>query len=281
LSPEEHASPQLPASDLLAYSRFNQVLRSWFWRYYDHLGHLILYNLGWFLTCFLIGWAPARLDLLISPRSGESHLNPWALYLLFVVECGFSVGWAYLIFRVFNLVETSFSEFWRGALHFLPKAIGLSAISGLVLGLVFYNVRFYYLLGFSHWQNMTMAGVIGWFGLFWMSSFLYQWPILFFQDPPFFKIIYRSFLLTMANGLGSLGILLFLGSCFCFFTLSLVLWFFLGFVFFFSFQCVLLEKHFLRYKIIYGDKPLEPFLERLQGESQRGWRDFLKPWDSR
>ena len=281
MTPAEPKPSEIPNSDLLSYTQFPQVLRSWFWRYYDHLGHLVLYNLGWFLTLFAAAWLSAHFKLWISFSPDGPQVKPWGLYLIFMIESGLSIAWAYLIFRIFNLAEGSFLEAWKGAFHYLPKALGLSALSGSVLVLGFYNIRFYYLSGFSHVQNMAMAGVIVWLIFFWISAALYHWPILFFQDPPFLKILYRSFLLAMANGLGSLGIFLFLVLCFCLFSISIVLWFFLGFVFFFSFQCVLLEKHLLRYKITFGDKPLESFLDSLKAERQRGWRDFLKPWENR
>jgi len=44
---------------------------------------------------------------------------------------------------------------------------------------------------------------------------------------------------------------------------------------------VALEKHFLKYRITYEDKPLEELVDILDRERQRGWRDFLRPWENR
>lgn len=281
MGPADPGIPTDRTTDPFPYTRFPRLLHSWFWRYYDHLGQLVLCNLAWFILSFALGWLFQRFGPLVLIQSTGFKINPLALYLFFLAESGLSIPFAYLIFRTFNFKELPLAEWGQGTLHFLPKAIGLSALSGIILGLVLFNLRYYYQSGLGHWQNMVMAGLVGWFLFFWVSSMLYQWPILFFQDPPFFKIIYRSFLLVMSNGLGSFGILAFLGAFFFFFSAAMIPWFFLGSVFFFSFQCVMLEKHLLRYKITFEDKPLETFLESLELEHQRGWRDLLKPWESR
>ena len=263
---------------LLEYSSWTNIFRSWFWRYYDHLGHLILYNLGWFSTCFFIGWLAFHYGLVGS----AGKINLLGIYLFFLLETAISVGWAYLVFSVFNSDEESWAHVLTGVRKYFWKAMGLSALSGLATGFALYNVHFYFFLKSSHrFLDFALMGIVGWLLLFWLSSTLYQWPILFFQNPPFLKIFYRSFLLAMANSFVSLGILIFFAACFFLFSLSMVPWFFLGMTFFFSFQCVALEKHFLRYKIIYGNHSMENFLEILERERQRGWRDFLRPWENR
>jgi uncharacterized membrane protein YesL len=262
----------------LEYSRWVDILRSWFWRFYDHLFRLVLYNLGWFLTCFVIGWVGWHGGLFGDVKS----INLLGLYSIYMLESTASIGWAYLIFKIFIEGEGSFLDVWKGYKKYFLKAVGLSALSGFVLGLALYNIRFYFLLQNSHkLLDLMLAGFIFWFSIFWVSSMLYQWPILFFQNPTFLKIFYRSFLLVLGNGLVSLGILVFLVACFFLFWIAPFLLFFIGMVFFFSIQCVALEKQYLRYKITYRDKPLEPFLEILEYERKRGWREFLRPWENR
>jgi hypothetical protein len=273
-------SPKNVISDavLLDYSSWPNIFRSWFWRYYDHLGHLILYNLGWFISCFTIGWLVLHYDLVGSIE----QINLLGLYLLFLLEAAVSIGWAYLVFNVFNSGEESWSNIFRGFRRYFWKAMGISALSGLVIGFALYNIHFYFFMNSSHrFLDFMFMGIVFWMLLFWLSAALYQWPILFFQNPPFLKIFYRSWLLALANSFVSLGILIFFTICFCLFSLSVVPWFFLGITYFFSFQCVALEKHFLRHKIIYGDNSIEAFLEILERERQRGWRDFLRPWENR
>jgi hypothetical protein len=109
----------------------------------------------------------------------------------------------------------------------------------------------------------------------------YQWPILFFQNPPLEKLLCRSFLITLGSGPSSLFLLFFSAASAFLFFLGPFLWFFTGFVFLFSLYVVALEKHLLRYKITYRDKPIEDFLESIDIERQRGWRDIFKPWETR
>lgn len=249
----------------------------WFWRYYDHLGHLLIYNLGWFLTCFSVGWAPIYFGKL--GTIGKIHYP--ILYGLFLVESIFSVGWAFLVFKLFIQREASMIDLWLGLKKYLVKALGVAALSGLVTGIGIFSILFYFHLNSSHrFLDLLLMGFAFWALLFWISSVLYQWPILFFQNPPFFKIYYRSFLIVLSNGLLSLGILAFFSLSALVMFLAPFLWFFIGMVFFFSLPCVALEKQFLRYKITYGDKPLGPLLESLDRERERGWRDLLKPWEN-
>jgi len=212
----------------------------------------------------------------------KKNINILGLYSIYLLESIVSIGWAYLIFKIFIEREGSFIDIWRGLKKFFLKAVGLSAVSGFVLGLALYNIRFYFLIQSSHRIiDLLLVGFIFWFLLFWISAMLYQWPILFFQNPAFLKIYYRSFLLVLGNSLVSLGILAFFAGCFVLLWIAPFLLCFIGMVFFFSFQCVALEKQYLRYKITYGDKQLEPFLELLDYERRRSWREFLRPWENR
>lgn len=272
-SPSQFSSPETSS-----YSRLVDVFTSWFWRFYDNLFRLILLNLGWFLTCFGIGWIGWRLGLV----GGPERFNFLGICSLFLIEIIGSVGWAFLVFKIFNDGHASIGDLRSGMRKYFWKALGVSTISGPLIGIALYNIRFYFHLQSTHrFLDLILAGFIFWILLFWISATLFQWPILFFQNPPFWRIIYRSCLLVLGNGLTSLGVLVFFASCFFFFTLVPFLWFFIGPVFFFSFQCVLLEKHYLKYKITYEDKPLEPFLELLERERERGWRDILRPWENR
>ncbi len=272
------SSQDPPNLSTLEYSRWVDVLRSWFWRFYDNLFHVVIYNLGWFLTCFGTGWVCWHTGLF----GDEKNINVLGFYALYLLESIVSIGWAYLVFRVFIEGEGFFLDIWKGFINFYLKALGISALSGFVLGLALYNIRFYFLFQSSHRLfDFILVGFIFWFLLFWISAMLYQWPILFFQNPPFFKVFYRSFLLVLGNGLVSLGILVFFACWALLFWIAPFLIFFIGMVLFFSFQCVVLEKQYLRYKITYGDKPLRPFLELLDYERKRGWREFLKPWENR
>jgi hypothetical protein len=276
------APPSDPAEPVLSgYCRLRDVLRSWFWRYYDHLGHLLVYNLAWFLTCLIVAWFPFHSGLIGhgSSFTVQDYLLFWALYLL---ECAVSVGWAHLVFKTFIQGEGSLADVPGGFRHYFWKAMGLSIVSSLILGTGFYNLRFYFLLNGPHrLGSYLLLGVVFWILLFWSSSMLYQWPVLFFQNPPFFKILYRSSLLVLSDGLRSFAVLALFALCFLCFWWAPFLWIFIGPVSFFSFQSVMLEKQYLRYKITYKERPVPQVLEQLDKERQRGWRDFLRPWETR
>jgi hypothetical protein len=260
------------------YSRWPDIVRSWFWRYYDHLGHLLIYNFLWFLMVFAIAWIGWHNGWIGSLEK----LNPVGLYGLYLIECIVSVGWAYIVFRMFNGCESSLKDYWPGTKKYIWKALFVSAISGGIVGLALFNIRFYIsLMNRFHIIHFLLAGLVLWILLFWLSTMLYQWPILFFQNPSLWKIFYRSALLVLGNSGVSFTIFLFFILSFSLSILAPVAWFFIGFVYFFSFQCVTLEKNFLKYKITYEDKQLDSFLESLDQERKRGWRDFLRPWENR
>jgi len=102
----------------------------------------------------------------------------------------------------------------------------------------------------------------------------------FFSEPAFLQNLLQVHYLVLSNVFLSLGILAFFALSVIVMLFAPFLFFFIGLVFFFSFQCVVLEKQFLRYKITFGNKPLGPFLEQLDFEKERGWRDFFKPWET-
>lgn len=267
-----------PPTDLTPYSKWPEVFRSWFWRFYDHLFQLIFYNFGWALTCLSVSWLFFHFGWIdVTSRIQFIHV-----YLLYLVENALSIGWAYVVFQIFFEGHAKPSDIWVGFRKYFLKATVVSGASGLVIGLATYNIYFYFFLENAH-RFLSFSSMVFtcWALLFWLISCLYQWPILFFQNPPIHKIFYKSFLLVLGNGLTSLLTLAFFIVCFGLFSAVLFPWFFIGAVFFFSFQCVTLEKNLLKYKIIYKDAPLEPFLHFLDNERQRSWRHFFKPWENR
>lgn len=281
MAPNSVTSPIDALPEISLYSRWPEIFRSWFWRFYDHLFSLIFYNFVWVLSCFFIGWVWVHFRWVeISKELNLIWL--FKIYFLYLVESGFSVGWAYLVFKMFIEGQGGLKDIWIGTQKYLVKATGISAVSGFLGCLGLYNLHFYFsFFNTNRYLVILLAAFTMWVLLSWLSTCLYQWPILFFQNPPFFKIFYKATLLALGNGLVSLGILFFFVICFGFFFIVPFSLFFIGLVFFFSFQCVALEKNFLKYRITYGDKALGPFLEYLEVERQRGWRELLKPWGNR
>jgi len=271
-SPDEISSEV----DVSSYSHWHDILRSWFWRYYDHLFLLIFYNFCWFSSCFGVGWLAGFWGIL----NRNQHWNWPAIYLVYVLECAVSVPWALAVFKIFIEDTVSFSELWTGIRLYFWKALASTALSGLVLALALYNLRFYSTLQVSSriWIFILMGFVVTVF-LYGLMMTFYQWPILFSQNPPLGKLLYKSFLITLGTGPNSLFLLLFSAVSVFLFFLGPFLWFFTGLVFLFSLHVVALEKHFLRYKITYQNKPLAEFLKSMDIERQRGWRDIFKPWE--
>ena len=242
------------------------------------MGRLLLYNFIWFSSFFLVGWIPVHYGWFGTFE--KTHIL--RIFPFFLIESCVSFVWAFLVFHIFNQSETDFRGAWFGIRNSFFKGITVSMVSGLVLSLSIYSIRFYFFLKiFNPLFNILIIGFIFWVVTFYFLSALYHWPVLFFQNPPLKEIFYKSILLVLGNKSISLSALFFFMVSFFFFWFAPFLWFFLGFVFFFSFQCVMLEKQFLRYKITYENKPLIPFLELLDQERKRGWRNFLKPWENR
>jgi hypothetical protein len=274
------SSPEVIPSEinLSSYSRWQDIFRSWFWRYYDHLFQLTFYNFGWFSTCLGVGWLASSLGIL----SRNQQWNWLTIYLVFVLECAISIPWALAIFKIFIEEKITLSNFRIDLRNYFLKALATTTLSGLVLGLALYNVRFYYTFQVSSrfWVFILM-GFVATIFLYVLIMTFYQWPILFFQNPSLRKLFYKSFLTTLGTGPQSLLLLVLSMLAVFLFVLAPFLWFLIGFVFLFSLYVVALEKHFLRYKITYQDKPIGDLLKSMDQERQRGWRDIFRPWELR
>ncbi len=192
-----------------------------------------------------------------------------------------SLGWAHLVFKIFIEGNGSFIDVWLGVKKYIFKGLGVSILSGFVIALAFFNIRFYFILGSAHrFTDFLLMGFSCWILFFWLLGSVYHWPILFFQDPPFLKIFYKSFLLGVGNSAASIGLLAIFFVFVTLFSIFWPLWFLIGCVFLFSFHCVTLENQLLRYKITYENRPMGQFLEILDREQQRGVHELLKPWEN-
>ena len=254
----------------------SSVFRSWFWRYYDHLGRLILINIVWFFLVLVPTWICCHWSGVVSREKTQLVL----LLIVFLFDISFTILCAYLVFSIFYVESNYFDNIWPGILKFWTKAVFLFFLWVVFAVLALYNVRYYLetqrVLGIAGW---VLGVLFLWVLFFCLSSVLYQWPLLFFQNPPFIKILYKSFLLVFDNYLVLLLVWIY-GVGFVFlFTILPVLWIFFGFVFFFSFQCMLLEKHMLKYGVVYQKKDRSLVLAIWEKEKKRSWRELLKPWE--
>lgn len=267
------SSPPDASPDLLS---FFALVKSWFVRYYDHLIPLVGINVGWFLACGALPYWLLRDKIILA----DGRWNPWVAVPLLAWVLSATLAAARGVFLLLNEGVLVWDAFRTGWLGFWWKASLLFLIWGGVLFLGLYNLYFY-----IHWNpwgrfvEWIFCGTIVWFLAFWAACFLFLWPVLLFQKPPFFKIFYKAFLLVLESPFESMAFLLLYLALFLLFCLVPAGWILLGFVFFFSFQCMLLEKRLLRYKITYQDKDYEDFLAFLARENQRDWKYFLKPWE--
>jgi hypothetical protein len=264
--------------DLSPYTGWSCILASWFWRFYDRLFTLILLNFGWFFSMFAVGWIAFHFNWV----EAAEGFSLWKAYLLLVVESAVSVGWASAVFKLFQGGTPGVPEVWIGLKKYLWKAVLLAGVSWFIVVLAAYNIRFYFYMGKSGGLPVLfLAGFVIWMLAFWAATMLYQWPVLFFQDPPVRKVLYRSCLLAVESG-WSLAVNLAAIACAAFlFTLLPFLWFFIGLTALFSLQCVVLEKALLKHKITYLDRPLEEMVGLLEKERKRNWRELLRPWEHR
>ncbi len=270
-----------PPKELFLYSRPVEIFRSWFWRFYDNLFHLIFYNLFWAFSCLGIGWLFARFNFFKITK----EIDFISFLLIFIVGSIMSIGWAHLVFRIFIYGEGEIKDFWIGIEKYIFKATGVSIVSGIFIASTVFNIRFYFNLSIInnlHWfTDYLLMGLSFWILVFWLLGSIYYWPILFFQNPPFFKIFYKAFLLVVGNFLVSVEILAIYVIFIILFSFIWPLWFFVGGAFLFSLQCVTLEKQLLMYRITYRNKSLGTFLEILDSEQRRGWNEFYKPWENK
>lgn len=271
-------SPEISLEEAQRLSSFPAIVKSWFCRYYDHLLALVLMNSLWALLCLGPTFVLFHFGFLF--KAGQ--WNAGAVAGLGFWGINISILTARVVFQVLNEGGFSWEVFKEGLGQAWLKALGLFLIWAGVIGWSGYNLYFY-----SHWNPLAgswkwfLSGLILWFFVFWLSCFFYLWPILFFQNPPFFRIFYKSFLLVFENQFFLFLYLISFLALFFLFSLIPAGWLLLGFVFFFSIQCMLLEKHFLRYKIIYRDKDYSSFLTFLVEENKRDWKYFLRPWENK
>ena len=262
-----------PLDESQALSSFSALVKSWFVRYYDHLISLVGINVVWFLAC---GALPYWLlhDKIIS-ADGQGNL--WGAAVLLFWALSATAAAARGVFLLLNEGGLSWDSFRAGWFESWWKASLLFLIWGGMLFLGVYNLYFY-----IHWNpwgkfvEWIFCGMIVWFLAFWASCFFFLWPVLFFQKPLFSRFSIRHPYWCWKASFESLAFLLLYLALFFLFCLVPVTWILLGFVFFFSFQCMLLEKRLLRYKITYEDKDYDDFLAFLGRENQRGLEVLLE-----
>jgi len=256
-----------------------QILHSWFWRLYDHLGILVLCNSLWFAGLMSLLWSFKKTGCLGTLQSPGLP----GLLCLYLLSAFYSVGWSYGVFRIFTGQGFKFRNYWEGVKLFSIRAVFLSGVWAGVALLSYWNFRLFPTL-IKQWEvgGYLMEGLSFWVILFWFSMSFFQWPLLYFQDVSSFKVIKRSFLLVLGNSLLSFALVAGLIAISSFLSFFFVVgWVFVGMTVVCSLPVVALEKILLKYRITLFDQPLLPLLEIMETERKRGWRELLKPWEYR
>ncbi len=258
---------------------WKQILHSWFWRLYDHLGILVLCNALWFSGLMVLGLFFNKMGWI---GSFQNPQLPGCL-ILYLLSSYYSVGWSYSVFRIFTGQEFKLKNYWEGSRLFFLRAVFLSALWSGVALLSYWNFRIFPSI-VKEWgvAGYILEGLSFWVILFLLSSALFQWSLLFSQNISAFRTIKKSFLIVLGNSLLSLGLLTGLLTVLFFFTIFFVVgWALMGLVLMVSLPIVALEKILLKYNITLLNQSLLPLLEELEVERKRGWRELLKPWEYR
>jgi hypothetical protein len=260
------------------YLGIRAIFQSWFWRYYDFLWTIMFINLVWIASIVGLGFWGWK----VMERFSLEYQKFIIVGIDLTVMGWLSLICAYSVFKI--VIERTFDiqDIWRNMRKFWMKGLILFFLWIGMIGLTIFNIYFYF-----HWAHVSkfvgdaLAVLVGWIFLVGLGTITYQWPLLFFQNLSIGKIWYRSFLLFLENNILIMVVLISEVVLSLIFSIALPIWLIAGLAFFFSFHCVLLEKHLLKHKITYNDQELAEVLQILEIEKKRTFRDILKPWESK
>lgn len=257
---------------------FPEVIRSLFWRFYDHLSFLLPLNFLWIGSLWLLS---LLVEKVIRPLpTGRPWL--WEGCAVLVIGSLLSVGWSFMVFQAMNHGGVQWRWFWDGTRKFMPKGLVTACLFWAGMGWGVYDLFFLWQKAPTHpWIGFGLMSLVAWVMLCWVAIGLFLWPLLFFQDPPIPRLFYKAFLLAWDLGPQVPLYLAFVLSLAALFTVFWPLWFLGGAAFLFAFQCIALEKRLSKYRIFFEGIPPEDFLRRSQRERERNWRDLLRPWETK
>jgi len=259
----------------------SSILRACFWRSYDSLGTLVA--LGAAGSAFSAGvlWVLSKL---------------WTRSPLPLVRMGLLSAGALVLSAVLALLgRKAFSCFmdpperWR-PVHpgrWLTDTGRIFLLEGgtLLLGaLCFNNLALYFDLARQGnrwgWVLAAFAGMI--LGLLALSS-IWHLPLLFFRPDPAWRVAWRAFLLLLSNPLETVLLGLVTGGAWLLmgFVPAAQVGLVLGLPFLLALPTTALEKILWTYRITREALPPQSVWDRWSREAKRGWRDILKPWETR
>jgi hypothetical protein len=163
------ATPEPPQSSVILPARLGRTLRIGFRAAWDSLGFVVASSLSLFaVLCVpltLIGAARMR---------GVAAVLGGIAYLLLVPPVYAGVCW--LVHKVFEHDEPSYSDLWHGVRRLYIKAVALGTLQLLVTTVLAANILFY--LSRGSFAFLLLAIGFGYLLLFWQMNTVYQWPLL-------------------------------------------------------------------------------------------------------
>lgn len=272
---------------------FRRILLGFFWDTYDHLGHILLVNVFWFIFNLL---GLTVLYFLLKYTTGFN-----LLWILLLIPLGiFAVTTAGLFAYTRQLMEVkdnSIKQFFIGMKQYYRKALAIVLIHVFIFILVIVNMNFYIQLrGNMRMVGVVLAGIAFWCGVLVALESLYAFAILVQHNLGIKKTLKRSFLIVLDNLWITIGIFIFLLS---FLVLSLFSG--VGLVLFMMAGIAMLGNNAI-YEIMTkyekkpevvpvlapGEKPTswKQILDQEKADQEpkwrhdnRGWKDIFRPWD--
>jgi hypothetical protein len=254
------------------------VSRSLFWRYYGSLGRLTLLN---------VVWGAALAALLYSLRVLGAHDHPtWRVLLLALLGLAFfsvvSASFGRAAFGVFVGKGFRWEDVGFGFRRFALDTFILSLLLLFPIVFLVNNLALY------------MKGVVQGSWVAWALSFLdlvllvplalgsvWLFPMLFFREDGAFRAMKRSLWMVLGHPWTSFMLLVWSGMIAAFYVMAPVAGLLLGGTLLLGGPSTALEKLFWGYRISFQGRALEEVQARWDEEAAKGWRDILRPWESK
>jgi len=254
------------------------VSRSLFWRYYGSLGRLTLLNLLWgvpaYLTFYLLGHLQAWF-----PHGGGAWV---VLGVSLLALCVLSVGCGRVVFGVFVAEGFRWDVLFPAIRRFTTPALALFGMTFLPVFFLFNNLLIY--LGGAA-KGSWLAWGLSMMALALMAPLVLSWvwmaPMLYFREAGVLLTLKRSLLMVLGHPWVTCSLAVWMGLLAVFYLVAPVAGLLLGGALLLAGPCTALEKLLWGYTITFKDRAPEAVQARWDDEAAKGWRDILRPWESR
>ena len=258
-------------------SHASSALRSAFWRHYDFLGRLTL--LSAFGSAALILTAFGLFRLL--PLLGDNWARSCSVLAALSVSSALAAGTGRAAFGVFLAGKFDWKDVPRGARRFTVRVFLLSILLALLTA-VSLNAFLVYLhaagtVAWAYLPAFLAASILAASAL----SSVWVLPVLFFRNDPAWKALWRSLLLVLGHPAETLALTALTAMWLFLYYRAPVTGLLLGLPTVLAVPCAMLEKIQWGYTITFEGIAPAWVLARWERESERGWREFFKPWEGR